>query len=199
MDRERGWQRESGRPGPSRRRSVVLLAMLAALVAAGCGTSGSDGVATDDVDPASQAPDVAEDAPVDDVESAISSGGGTGSVTIDGTEYAFTSDYCIGMAKSFESIGAGEVAGGTFTVEITVDDSSLDVDGDGTPDKTGNVSLTVGAEEAIYRSTVLVSGSSDVQEFTFELADGSVTGSGQVTDAMGSTQKSEFEFTAACG
>lgn len=184
------------------------------MVVAGCGASGGDGAASDDVEPASEISDspnpgdpdpgeVVEEALPDTVDEVTATGpgvvSGTGSavITISGTPYAFTGDYCVSTSSSFEMLGTGETDAGSFYAEITLDDAAADLDDDGAEDKTGNVSLTIGDDEAIYRATVLVTGMGDVEEFTYEIADGAATGNGQIMDLMAGGG-GDLEFSAEC-
>lgn len=176
------------------------------MVVAGCASSGGGDDASADGDPTADATDISGptgDDVVDaeeDVSEAVPgvvAGKGTATITISGIEYAVTADYCIGTATSFEILGSGENDAGSFSAEITLDDASADLDDDGKADRTGDVSLTVGDDEAIYKSTVLVMGMGDVEEFTYDIGDGAATGNGRIIDVMaGGTN--DFEFSAEC-
>lgn len=182
--------------------------MSLAVVVAGCGASGSGDDASNDVDPASditEPADPGETGPGGDAEDdpsdigpGVTAGTGTATITISGTEYSFTAEYCVSTASSFEILGSGESDAGSFYAEITLDNESADLDDDGAADKTGDVSLTIGDEEAIYKSTVLVMGMGETEEFTFEITDGEATGSGQIIDLMAGGGGGDFEFSAEC-
>ncbi len=213
MDRDRGKNRD--RSWPRRHRSSLCAAALSLTMAvAGCASSGGGGDArgdgdaisdiTDNSGPSDLGPgDAAGDDVLDDVEDVsetvpgVVAGKGTATITISGTEYAFTAEYCISTATSFEILGSGENDDGSFYAEITLDDASADLDDDGASDKTGDVSLTIGDDEAIYKSTVLVMGMGDVEEFTYDIADGAATGSGQIIDLMAGGNN-DLEFSAEC-
>lgn len=183
------------------------------MLVAGCGSSSGGDKANGDLGPRSEvadSPDPEKPGPGGDEEDLTASvddlpetgpgviaGGGTATITISGTEYTFDSDYCIGTATSFEILGSGETAGESFYAEITLDDAAADLDDDGAEDKTGDVSLTIGDDEAIYKSTVLVMGMGDVEEFTYEIADGAASGNGQIIDLMAGGNN-DFEFSAEC-
>lgn len=214
MDREREGIRD--RRGLRRHRSsrYAAAALSLAMVVAGCASSGGGDDASGAGDPGPDVTDTSrpgepgsEDAadadvldPAEDVSETgpgVVAGNGTASITISGTEYAFTADYCISTASSFEILGSGETDAGSFYAEITLDDASADLDDDGAADRTGDVSLTIGDDEAIYKSTVLVMGMGATEEFTYAIADGAVTGSGQITDLMAGGND-DLEFSAEC-
>lgn len=121
---------------------------------------------------------------------------GSGVITISGVEYAFTSNDCLSTASSFEIRGSGETDAGSFDSRIRLDEAA-DLDGDDALDTSGDVNLTVGDDEAIYKSIVLVAGERRAEEFTFERADDAVTGSGRFTNVMAGGGE-DFEFSAKC-
>lgn len=179
----------------------VAAAMSLAVVVAGCGASGS-GEGSRDGDPTSEPTDSANPGPMEvaedlsEVDPATVAGTGTAVITISGIEYEFTGDYCVSLPSSFEILGSGTSDAGSFYAEITIDDDA-DLDDDGAADKLGDVSVTVGDDESIYKSIVLITGMGAGEDFTYELGDGSATGSGRIVDAMaGGTN--DFEFSAQC-
>ncbi len=155
--------------------------------------------------------DVLDNADIDADEGDTRSAAGGGSIRAGAIAWPFEGDVCFSDGSFLQVSGSGTRADGVpFFAEIVVNDDE-DSDGDGTPDPSGSVILRFGTDsdddaadgEADYEATLLVAGTIEVREFEYELVDGYVTGTGEITDFNGvETEFGEYvalEFEGGCG
>lgn len=192
----------------SRYAAMAAASLSLVLLVAGCGSSQGD-VASSSVDVGSGAngdrPDETDGLQASDggtesdpgTATGAGTGAGSATITISGTEYAFTSDECASSASSFDIAGSGQSGGESFTAKISLDQST-DQDDDGEPDTVGSVKLKGDDGGSVYLAAVMVySHFGESEDFTFELSPGATTGSGKILDLIAGGEDT-LEFSGKC-
>jgi hypothetical protein len=192
--------------------------------AAGSGDDGTDDAADDagdDVggsgsnDDAQQSlDDVGVDMDLDELEDTVgnfSTGEGGGVVTIDGADVTFeATGVCISQGEDFVAEGLGQTSDGE-PAWVGISASVDDLDGDGEPDHTVDVTVEVGKIELFgsgpddapnYSASYIEAYASPDTVIEYELADGRISGSGRIQDFNGVAipfgESAEMTFEASC-
>ncbi len=166
------------------------------------GASNGDTVAAGSADPATE---------LDESLDELGIGDGTGVVVIDGARWTFDAEICA-PEPGFVATGLGSgPEGETGFVEIYVD-VGADLDGDGEPDESGSVAVTVGKtdllgedvpDRPLWLALLQSFGGLERQDFTYEIDDGAISGEGEIGDVRGLAaplgETVPFSFEASCG